>query len=613
VKHGYNSPPKLQSRRNGRRDPGSVCRRFLWLLSPLLLLLPLAVSLSQSSSRFGKSNLAPHTKSQAKSDYVGSEKCSFCHWKIYNDFKQTDMARTTSNVTPAFLQSVHLPATYYDPRTGRHYDVFTRNSELFQSQFQLDPSGKEVFRDTHQVRWIIGAGANVFGGIIARGDFLFEAPLAFYTKPESWGVEPGYESTDLGFNRPILAGCLACHASRSNPIPATNGKYGVPVFTEMGIGCERCHGPGAAHIAAMMKGESPTQANLHIVNPARLTPELANNLCMSCHEIGDARILNPGTRFQDYVPGIPLAHTFAILMAPPTRENPPQSDHLEHYYEMTLSKCYRATSGGLRCITCHDPHIEPTAVEAPAVFNAKCLTCHTRKSCTQTLAVRRHTTPSDNCIGCHMPKRPVQVIQHASLTNHRILARPNEPFPDAAFEQTTTALPDLIFLNPVPGKYGVPPPPLTLLQAYGELAAYRPEYVQPYLKSLKQLSQSDPENELVQAALGRRDLLAAEYQSAVGHLRKALRIGPPQAVVYGDLAQAEYRLGRKDEAVALLRKGVDQDPYNPLLRRKLIHLLLQLKQEPEAQRSLERYLEIFPQDSSMRAVEAQFRAPPAKR
>jgi len=28
-------------------------------------------------------------------------------------------------------------------------------------------------------------------------------------------------------------------------------------------------------------------------------------------------------------------------MVPPKRESPPQQDLLEHYYSMTLSKCYR--------------------------------------------------------------------------------------------------------------------------------------------------------------------------------------------------------------------------------------------------------------------------------
>ena len=79
------------------------------------------------------------------------------------------------------------------------------------------------------------------------------------------------------------------------------------------------------------------------------------------------------------------------------------------------------------------------------------MTCHTQPSCTLPTVERQRTAPADNCIGCHMPKRDVRVISHSSITNHRILARPDEPIPESDFHQTTAALPDLIHLNPVPG------------------------------------------------------------------------------------------------------------------------------------------------------------------
>ena len=213
------------------------------------------------------------------------------------------------------------------------------------------------------------------------------------------------------------------------------------------------------------------------MNPASLTPDLANNICMACHEIGDERILKPGKEYKDIRPGEPLDNTLSIFMTPPTREAPPDKDHLQHYYAMTLSKCYRASGGRLSCITCHDPHLEPAKEEAPAFFNKRCMSCHTDESCKLPMKARQQSSPPDNCIGCHMPKREIGFIAHSSLTNHRITAQANEPFPESAFSQTTAALPDLVHLNPAPGKQDVDPPLLTLLQVYGELAAHRPEYV----------------------------------------------------------------------------------------------------------------------------------------
>ena len=51
-----------------------------------------------------------------------------------------------------------------------------------------------------------------------------------------------------------------------------------------------------------------------------------------------------------------------------------------------------------------------------------------------------------------MPKREVQVIAHAVLTNHRIVAQAEEPYPDAAFHMTTPQMPDLVHLTEIPGQ-----------------------------------------------------------------------------------------------------------------------------------------------------------------
>jgi hypothetical protein len=533
--------------------------------------------------------------------YVGSASCSRCHLGIYKQFSRTSMGRSISPITPEFLQTLPASADLYDDKLDRHFEVHARDGKLYQSEYQTDAGGKEIFRDTHALDWIVGAGANGFGALLQHDNYLFQAPLSFYSKPGAWGPSPGYEFGDYGFNRPILAGCISCHSGRPRPVAATNGRFETAPFTEMAIGCENCHGPGAAHIRAMNSGDSPRKSH-SIVNPASLSIDLANNICMSCHQTGDVRIFKEGKKYQDFRPGTPLDDVLSILMVPPTREAPPRTDHLEHFYSMTLSKCYRASAGRMGCITCHNPHVEPSREEAPAYFNARCLTCHTQQSCKLSLAAREHSTPADNCVGCHMPKRDVQVISHSSVTSHRILARPDEGFPETAFHQTTPALPDLIHLNPIPGRKDDLVPPLTLLQAYGELAANKPEYVAPYLKVLAQLEQTDPDKAMVQAALGRRDLKSGKLQEAADHLQRALKLGPQQANVYGDLAEATTRLGRPEEGLALLQKATVLDPFNPVLQKALVVRLISMKQYSNALVAMEHYMESFPQDSYMRKM-----------
>jgi hypothetical protein len=523
---------------------------------------------------------------------------------------KTAMGRSMASATTGPLPELSLPAHSINDKTDRRFDVFKRDGKLYESEYAIAADSSEIFRDTRPMEWLIGAGVNGFGPVVEQDHYLFQAPLSFYTRPGTWGPSPGYEATDLGFNRPILAGCIFCHSGRANPVAGANGQYADPPFSELSIGCENCHGPGAAHVQAVGDASGAAKGT-QIVKPSRLTPYLANNICMACHQTGDVRVLQPGKTYQDIRPGQPLDETLKILVVPPTPESPPDVDHVEHYYSMTLSKCYRESAGRMSCISCHDPHVQPTAEEAPGYFAGKCLKCHTNESCKVPLETRVHRQPSNDCAGCHMPKRDIQVISHSSATNHRILARPDEPFPDVTFRQTTASLPDLIDLDPAPGGQNAGLPKLTLLQAYGELAAEKPQYVGPYLAVLAGLEKSDPDNALVQAAVGRRELKNGNFAAAVDHLQRAVALAS-QATTCADLAEALTHLDRKNEAVTWLDKSIQLDPFNPFTQRTLIVRLIELKQYARARAALEHYVAVFPQDTFMRQMLAKARAQPVQ-
>jgi hypothetical protein len=555
---------------------------------------------------------SPHTESN--DGYVGSLACSRCHAAIYNHFARTSMGRSMTPVTPEFLRTMPTYSSIYDPKLDRHFEVTSKDGKLYQSEYQVDAEGKEVFRSTHPIQWIIGANANGFGALIESDDYLFEAPLSYYRQTGKWELSPGYERADNGFTRVIAPGCIFCHTGRAQPASASLGKYENPAFSQLSVGCENCHGPGAAHVDSASQGNNyPKGKDPSIVNPAGLAPSLANDICMSCHQTGDTRVFQPGKTYLDFRPGAPLDRVMAILMVPPTRANPPDKDHVQHYYSMIMSKCYRASeakpaSEQMRCITCHDPHIEPTSAEAPAYFNGKCMTCHTAQSCKAPAKARASSSPADNCISCHMPKRDVSTISHDSVTNHRILARPDEPFPDEAFEQTTSALPDLIHLNRVPGDNS-PVPAITLLQAYAQLKNDKPEYNASWLETLSGLERSELNNDLVQTALGHKALTEGRLDDALEHLQNSLRINPAQPAVYTDLSDIDDQKEEPEEAVAMAGKAATLDPFNASVRKTLILRMIAAKQYEEAQAQMEKYLEDFPQDDFMRKMLAIAKEP----
>jgi Tetratricopeptide repeat len=546
---------------------------------------------------------SPDATTTMQDTFVGSRSCVPCHQEIYDKYVKTSMGHSMRRVTPELLANLATSGSSYDEKLNQHFEVFAQEGKLFQSQYATEAAGNEIFRETHEIEWIIGSGANGFAGVTTKGAYLFQGPLSFYSKIGSWGLSPGYEFGNYGFNRPILAGCVACHSGRAMPAASGNGRFENPPFQELAIGCENCHGPGQRHIQEMTGKRTVVRAgHTSIVNPARLPSDLADNICMFCHQTGDVRVLKPNKDYRDFHPGEPLDDTLSIFLVPPKRESPPPSDHVEHYYSMILSKCYRSSGRRLGCITCHDPHVEPSRAEASAYFAGKCAACHTDKSCKVPLSVRRQQKPSNDCAGCHMPKREVGVILHSSVTSHRIMARPDEPLPDAAFHQTTSALPDLIHLSAVPGQTDPAPPPLTLLAAYGELMDKAPEYRGRYLALLAELERSQPENALVQASLGRRALLEDKASEAAVHLQRALKIGPPQATTYADLAEAQVKLGQENEAITSLEKAVELDPFNAVFQKKLVLRFIEMKQYAQAGVALEQYVQTFPQDSFMRQM-----------
>lgn len=534
--------------------------------------------------------------------YIGSRGCAGCHTKIYQDYAKTAMGRSMDAAASArHRASVPTTASVFSEALNHHFEVSLNAEDLIQSVYETGPNGQEIFRDSHKLEYVIGSGVNGFTYLVRRGDYLFEAPLSYYSRKQAWGLSPGYEVADQGFSRPVAAACIACHSGRPNPVKDREGLFGNPQFHELAIGCENCHGPGELHAAARGSGASLSGADRTIVNPARLNPRLAEDICMNCHQGGDTRVLAPGKDYFDFRPGTPLRETLAVFRVPLKRGSARESDLLEHHFSMQMSKCYRASAGRLSCLTCHQVHAMPQPAEAAAYYRSRCLTCHTEKSCK--LPQARRAERGDDCAGCHMPKRDVGVIAHSALTNHRIPARPDEPLPEAAFEQTTPDLPDLIYLNRAPGARKANLPSITLLRVYGELMEKNPEYQTRYSQLLDALGKSETRDPLVEAALGRLALRGdAGAEAAVEHLSRAVELGFSASETYADLAEAQARAGRETDAVATLQRGIALAPYAPVLHKSLALRYIHLKQYGEARKTLEQYVELFPEDDFMRGL-----------
>src|SRR5438477_7075155 len=139
---------------------------------------------------------------------------------------------------------------------------------------------------------------------------------------------------------------------------------------EPGVACERCHGPGATHIAAAQANNATTARKL-ILNPSRFNARALVAICAECHRTSDvSSSLSPD-----------LADPIAVRFQP---------------VGLTASKCFQKSSS-LSCLTCHDPH-DDVRRDDPAFYSAKCRSCHlgtTASRCPR-------NSGGSNCIACRM-------------------------------------------------------------------------------------------------------------------------------------------------------------------------------------------------------------------
>lgn len=344
-----------------------------------------------------------------------------------------------------------------------------------------------------------------------------------------------------------------------------------------------------------------------IVNPSRLSPWLADNICMNCHQTGGTRVLQPGKDHLDFRPGTTLNDTVGIFRA---KDEKVSGDLLEHYSSMVLSGCYQKSGGKLSCIRCHSPHSEPSPAEAPAYYRSKCLGCHTNQSCATPLPQRLAQSPANHCSGCHMPRRDIGTIAHSALTNHRIPARASQLGPEPAFP-ASSSIPDVVHLNAPPEKEPVAVPLLMQLQVYGELLPQFPAYRERYLSVLDELAIAQPSHPLVLSALARREKLKSTAEGnaqALEYLSRAVANGSTSVVDYQDLAQLLAQAGRNPEAIPILEKAIALSPFTPVLYKALSLQLIQQKDYDRALHTMKRHLDLFPEDSFMRNLIRQAEA-----
>lgn len=475
--------------------------------------------------------------------YAGSAACAPCHPAIYRSYSQTPMARSSGALRQEIVEGSfqHQPSSMFyriERKDGRVMLRYERTGGT---------SGEQ------QLQYFIGSGSAGRSYLFSVDRFLYQAPITYYSQKKSWDVSPGYEADrEMHLSRAIEPNCLYCHASQVHPIFGTQNRYTDPPFAENGVGCERCHGPGAAHVKG---GAAP------MVNPARLDPARRDSVCEQCHLSGEARIERPGKKLAVYRPGELLSNYVTYYIYEAAAEGGLKAT--SHVEKLAQSRCKRSSGDRLWCGTCHNPHALPPPEQRAAYYRARCMSCHERQQCAR----------GEDCAGCHMPRAPVIDGGHGVLTDHSI---PRDP---SGARQ-----------RPEPGRTLVPfrssPANLRSLGlAYAEAALRTGDAFQESeaFRLLTQAVSEDASDAEVLTRLGHLSQRRGDLARAASLYQAALRTDPGRVVAAVNLGGIYGKQGRLEDGIRLWQDALRR---NPALSEAGLNLALALRSRGEPARAI---------------------------
>jgi predicted CXXCH cytochrome family protein len=503
--------------------------------------------------------------------YVGDTVCAQCHSKEARTYRETAMGRSFARVSDLLADgALTLPAegaSFVHAKSNTRYRIFVEDGVLKHQEIRLDDQGRDVFTDTRPVIYALGSGDRARTFLLQQGDRLYQSPVAWRPHRDGWGMAAGYDvEKQIHFTRNVPGACLFCHANRAAFVDTTTNRYREPIFDGMAIGCERCHGPGALHVAERRneplapEGNRPT-----IVNPAWLPADRRDGVCFQCHLQGDMRVVKAEHPLYAFRPGLALSDYFAVFHARRAASGDATGEGtagtfkvVGHVERLRASKCWKESGGRIACLTCHDPHRTPRGEEAVEQFRAACLTCHKAEECGVDALKDKVQHPTGNlrdCAGCHMTKRPPSDAPHTVFTDHLIARTPAPPGPPAASDGEVVAL-----VNFLEGERGNP---RDAGVAGMHFARYEKDLGPMHTGAALLEPLAAKETHDVEALR----LLAGYYekqgrtQEARGVLETLVAHAPEKGEFKAALSQLYLSMGRFERAAALARQAVEEDPH----------------------------------------------------
>jgi len=175
--------------------------------------------------------------------------------------------------------------------------------------------------------------------------------------------------------------CVGCHVTNFDP--ATRK------WTELGVGCEACHGPGGEHSESMEAKD--------IVDLRKLDKKKKDTVCGQCHSVGTdttGKYAFPTS----FLPGNDLSAHFTLKS--------PEKGQLNSQYNTFITSKH---AEAMNCVSCHDTHGNKAKADHQLMkpVNDLCMSCHSldmgeSKAVKDIKSHQPDARPEDTCATCHM-------------------------------------------------------------------------------------------------------------------------------------------------------------------------------------------------------------------
>ncbi|MBL7977518.1 MAG: tetratricopeptide repeat protein [Bacteroidetes Order II. Incertae sedis bacterium] len=380
-------------------------------LTGFLLLISLAFSACK------KPENTPVNGAILPANFVGDKACESCHEDLYASYKRTGMGQSVSVFVPRTAPEKFGGPPIYDPKNNLYYEAFVRNDSLYQREYQKDAAGKVIHERIHRADYVVGSGNATRSYMMNVNGYVTEMPLTWYVKRAKWDMSPGYTQRNERFERPINLECMTCHNNFSPGTTFTQNHFSE---VALGIGCERCHGPGSKHVEDRLAGFEPPKGKPDptIINGPELSRAAQLSVCQQCHVDGTMVFKGQHTPMT-FRAGMPLSTHRSIFVAEEQVKDPETFGIASHGARLAQSACYAKST--MTCTTCHDPHTPVRELETD-YFNQKCISCHQQDVVCERPEGKNDPkmTMTGNCISCHMQKSGTSDIPHVTFTDHWI-------------------------------------------------------------------------------------------------------------------------------------------------------------------------------------------------